>query len=135
MRVLKISALLTLLSIFFMSNAQTKEEVLSEDYKGYIGKDIASFMKHKYIKKYKEYSLSTGKPGLLVGIHIQLTDDISIEVIVYNFSFVKQFDKEYGWDISLVEKEKISRIIFKSVEDKGVILDVKEDVVLKDTGW
>jgi len=128
MKTIKVTLVLLLSSTFFMSHAQTMNEILSEDYKNYLGEEVGSFMEHKYIKNYKDSLFFTGsRPGILQGIYLDLTDDVYVKIIVNEFLFLERFDPNYKWDFSLFKREKISRILFLKENNDEVLLDIKKE--------
>jgi len=117
------------LLLFCFGKAQTTKEILNEDYKSYLGREVSSFLEHKYIKNYTDTNLYAGStPCVLQGCHFNLTDTVYVKVIVYEFLFIKKvFDTEMEWDFELFKKEKISQITFLSEIDSKVLLDIKEE--------
>lgn len=76
----------------------------------YIGQDVGSFLANSLISKYRDYIFVDEKPGLLSFLALEYSGKLYIEIEIKNYVFLKPFDKNRKWELSLFKKERIGEI-------------------------
>lgn len=78
--------------------------------KEFIGKSVEVFPKDKTVSKYISYFFVDEKPGLLSHLVLNYSNNLSIEVFVKDYKYVKQFNINRNWSFIKFKKEKIGEI-------------------------
>lgn len=91
-------------------------KLLSIDYSGFLGKEVGLLLNK--IGTEKEYYYSGDPQGYLGSCYFIYDNGIQIKIIPKKLEYLKEFDMDQNWDISLFKKEKIKSIsITKDNED------------------
>ncbi|GEM56635.1 hypothetical protein B0A58_01810 [Flavobacterium branchiophilum NBRC 15030 = ATCC 35035] len=93
-----------------VSNKENRKNILLEDCKNYIGKEIFLLLKSKNFSKYNKLTIIDSKPGKASSLWVNLDNNISLEIFPTEFKHMKSFDVNFKWDIEKFKLEIIKEI-------------------------
>lgn len=113
------------INVFFscnsqVSNKENRKNILMEDCKKYIGKEIFLLLKDKNFSSYNKLTIIDSKPGKASSLWIDYDNNISFEIFPKEFKHMNAFDVKNKWDIEKFKLEIIKEI---KVYDRNKLIE------------
>ncbi len=90
--------------------------------KKFIGKPISDFLQNSDYNNYQSLTISSDKPGYASSIILDFENETTIELFTNEFKFLKPFNKDLNWDLSLFKKEKLDKIQIHTFKGDVIII-------------
>ena len=118
---------LFIISIVFSCNSQVSDKekrknILLEEGKNYIGKEIFLLLKNESFSNYKKLTIIDSKPSKASSLLIDFDNNISLEIFPTEFKHMKSFDLKNKWDIEKFKLEIIKEI--KVYDNNKLIINI-----------
>jgi hypothetical protein len=88
-------------------------------YKQYLHREVYNFLLHDDIRRYKEVIMGDEPPGVLSYLFIVVNDSVNVALYFKHLEFQEQQNFQRDWDLKLLYKEKIWRIVFYSKDERN----------------